>query len=150
MQEFWWKLLQVYIFHCSSLDTLLKAVPLLTIVNIQQNGVRKMYRVTPYCSLCVLLPETLFVQEQVRSHMREAVAGRKRAIFDIPASHIRGWLVECLGRICHVCGAEVWVWGARFRSGHGKFGIGPISCGFYSRSVSTPRTRMCEHMPWFV
>ena len=71
---------------------------------------------------------------KLRSHMRGAVAERRRVDFDIPAplprvcSHIRGWTRSGRGRICHFL-RTMMVWSARFRSGRGKLGVGPISCG---------------------
>ena len=100
--------------------------------------------------------------------MRGTVAERRRANFDIPApllrvcSHIRG-------RICHFF-RTMMVWSARFRSGRGKLGVGPISCGAdfapappplrdcacvnacndlcWSQFSACLRPRMCERTLW--
>ena len=47
------------------------------------------------------------------------------------------------GRICHFLGTMM-VWGARFRSGRGKLGVGPISCGAVFAPAPPPlRDRAC-------
>ena len=83
---------------------------------------------------------------KLRSHMRGAVAELRRADFDIPAplprvcSHIRGVDAE---RICHFLRTKM-VWSARFRSGRGKLGVGPISCGADFAPAPPPlRDRAC-------
>ena len=47
------------------------------------------------------------------------------------------------GRICHLLRTQM-VWSARFRSGRGKLGVGPICCG--ADFASAPRPLMCERM----
>ena len=77
--------------------------------------------------------------------MRGAVAERRRADFDIPAptagmfTHTRSGR----GRICHFL-RTMMVWSTRFRSGRGKLGVGPISCGADFAPAPPPlRDRAC-------
>ena len=89
---------------------------------------------------------------KLRSHMRGAVAElRGRADFDILAplprvcSHICGADAERTrsGRICHFL-RTMMVWSTRFRSGRGKLGAGPISCGADFAPAPPPlRDRAC-------
>ena len=90
---------------------------------------------------------------KLRSHMRGAVAERRRADFDIPAplpqvcSHIHGADAERTrsgrGRICHFL-RTMMVWSTRFWSGRGKLGVGPISCGAVFAPAPPPlRDRAC-------
>ena len=80
---------------------------------------------------------------KVRSHMHEAVAGRRRVDFDISAplpqtcSHIDGWMAERLEWICHVCEAKSRIEACSFEADGENWGtdFAPI-----------PWPGMCEHM----
>ena len=74
-------------------------------------------------------------------------AGRLRSgggwILTFPPGY-RGYVHTCgRGRICHFLRTMV-VWSARFRSGRGKLGVGPISCGAdFAPAPPPPRDRAC-------
>ena len=86
---------------------------------------------------------------KLRSHMRGAVAERWQADFDIPA---------LLPQVCsHTRGADAGgsaiSWGQRWFRARLSKRTWKIGCrthllrsGFYSRSASAPRPRMCERM----
>ena len=86
------------------------------------------------CVQCITL--------KLRSHMRGAVAGgfwHSRSATAGMFTHMRGRR----GRICHFL-RTMMVWSARFRSGRGKLGVGPISCGADFAPAPPPlRDRAC-------
>ena len=79
---------------------------------------------------------------KLRSHMRGAVAGGfwySRSATAGMFTHTRSGR----GRICHFL-RTMMVWSVRFRSGCGKLGVGPISCGAVFAPVPPPlRDRAC-------
>ena len=88
---------------------------------------------------------------KVRSHLRGAVAGRRGMDFGIPSP---------LPRVCsHICGADTDLSFVEDEDGleHAvskqtrKIGCWShlLWSGFWSRSASAPRPRMCECMQWF-
>ena len=79
---------------------------------------------------------------KLRSHMRGAETGgfwHSRSATAVMFTNTRSGR----GRICHFL-RTMMVWSARFRSGRGKLGVGPISCGADFAPAPPPlRDRAC-------